>query len=233
MITVVYCTRKIVPEFIEMIHLNVGLEDVQVIPFENNGERSLSQVYNEGMRLARYPIICFIHDDITFDTPNWGRKLLRNFRDYPDFGIIGVAGTTHLMDGKWWTDRKAMKGIVNHSDGYKRWVSRFSVDQEERIHDVIILDGVFMAIDKRKIKHLWDESFQGFHFYDLAFTFTNFLDGVRVGVMTNIRITHRSVGKTNAAWEANKIKFERMFEDSLPVQLPPRVHGNIKRKPIV
>jgi hypothetical protein len=45
------------------------------------------------------------------------------------------------------------------------------------------------------------------------------LDGVKIGVCTNIRITHKSIGQTNQQWEDNKLKFEEKYKDKLPVRL--------------
>jgi glycosyltransferase involved in cell wall biosynthesis len=68
--------------------------------------------------------------------------------------------------------------------------------------------------------HNFDESFDGFHFYDLPFCFKNHMSGVKVGVITNIRLTHKSIGMTNEKWEENRVKFSNMFSDVLPKKLP-------------
>ena len=39
----------------------------------NNGEKSLSQVYNEIIDESTNDIIIFCHDDLEFDTSNWGK----------------------------------------------------------------------------------------------------------------------------------------------------------------
>ena len=40
--------------------------------------------------------------------------------------------------------------------------------------------------------------YQGFHFYDLDFTFNNHLNGVKIGVIYDIKITHKSPGPTDS-----------------------------------
>ena len=46
MITVAFSTRKIDPSFVELLKKTSGIKSLEVLPFENNGEYSLTQVYN-------------------------------------------------------------------------------------------------------------------------------------------------------------------------------------------
>jgi hypothetical protein len=112
-----------------------------------------------------------------------------------------------------------MNGIVSHQHEGKKWTNYYSKDQGNKITEMVVLDGLFFAIDKTKIKHTFDESFDGFHFYDLSFCFPNYLDGVKIGLTTLIRVTHLSIGMTNQQWEDNKIKFEEKYKDKLPIRL--------------
>jgi glycosyltransferase involved in cell wall biosynthesis len=79
---------------------------------------------------------------------------------------------------------------------------------------------LFIALSKSRIKHTFDEEFKGFHFYDIAFCFRNHLEGVKVGVITNIRITHKSIGQTNDQWEDNRNFFVQKYKDNLPNKIP-------------
>ena len=47
----------------------------------------------------------------------------------------------------------------------------------------------------------------------------NHLDGVKIGVVTNILVTHLSVGQTNQQWEINKKLFEDKYAGKLPVTI--------------
>ncbi len=112
-----------------------------------------------------------------------------------------------------------MYGIVNHKHEGKKWTSNYSKDLGNKIEDVIIVDGLFIAINKKKIKHNFDESFNGFHFYDLGFCLPNYLDDVKIGVMFDIRVTHLSIGQTNQQWEDNRIQFAIKYKDKLPIDI--------------
>jgi glycosyltransferase involved in cell wall biosynthesis len=113
-----------------------------------------------------------------------------------------------------------MVGIVNHEHDGKKWVSKYADDLNNNIKETIMVDGLFFAVSKERLKSNFVEEFQGFHFYDVAFCFENFLKGTKVGVITNIRITHKSIGQTNQQWEDNKQLFASKYSESLPAKVP-------------
>jgi glycosyltransferase involved in cell wall biosynthesis len=220
MITIGYSTRESKPEFIEYLKTSSGYaKNVRVIEKVNNGEKSLSQVYNEILNESQSDIVIFCHDDIYFDSNGWYHKILKHF-EKTDYGILGVAGTKFMSEnGTWWSDRRKMYGVVNHESGGKKWESKYSTSLGNGIDDVVVLDGVFLVVHKNRINHNFVEEFEGFHFYDIPFCFENFLSGVKLGVMYNVRITHKSVGMTNEQWEINRKKFEEKYNQSLPQKL--------------
>jgi glycosyltransferase involved in cell wall biosynthesis len=228
MITVGYSTRESKPEFIEYLKKSSGFKKLEVIEKVNNGEKSLSQVYNEILSEAKTDIVVLCHDDIYFDTSSWYHKLLKHF-EKSDFGIIGMAGTTEMpSSGMWWENRKKMIGIVNHESDGKKWVSKYSDDLNNRIKETVIVDGLFIAISKKRIKHNFVEDFKGFHFYDIPFCFENHIDGVKVGVITNIRITHKSIGQTNQQWEDSKLLFAEKYKENLPCKIPYNLNDKVR-----
>ena len=220
MITVGYSTREHNPTFIEYLKKSSGFKNLEVIEKINNGEKSLAQVYNEILEESNTDIIILCHDDIYFETTGWYNKILKHF-EKSDFGIIGMAGSTSMpASGQWWENRKKMVGIVNHEHEGKKWESKYSESFHNNIFETVIVDGLFMAIHKKRIKSNFIEDFKGFHFYDIPFCFENHLQGVKVGVITNIRVTHKSIGQTNEQWEENRKLFAEKYKDSLPVKLP-------------
>ena len=220
MITVGYSTREQNPKFIEYLKKCSGFKKIEVIEKINNGEKSLSQVYNEILEEAKTDIVVLCHDDIYFDTTSWYYKLKTHFEN-SEYGILGVAGTTEMpTSGQWWETRRKMIGIVNHESGGKKWTSKYSEDLGKSIRETVIVDGVFIALSKSRIKHNFDEEFKGFHFYDIGFCFKNQIEGVKVGVISNIRITHKSIGQTNEQWEENKNLFSQKYSEKLPVKIP-------------
>lgn len=219
-ITVGYSTRKHNPEFIEYLKKSSGFKKINVIEKINNGEKSLSQVYNEILNESETEVVVLCHDDIYFDSTSWYHKILKHF-EKNDYGILGVAGTTFMSEsGMWWEDRKKMFGIVNHEHGGKKWQSKYSEDLGKKIKQTIIVDGLFMAIHKKRIKESFDETVDGFHFYDINFCFPNYLKNVKIGVVTDIRITHKSIGATDQSWENNRLLFSAKYKENLPCIIP-------------
>ena len=126
MITIGFSTRKDNPEFINYLKQSCGLKNVEIIQKINNGEKSLSQTYNEIIEESNNDIIVVTHDDVIYDTKNWGKNLLKNF-EKNDYGIIGVAGSVYLHDtGRWWEKAMTMRGIVNHQHDGKKWESKYT-----------------------------------------------------------------------------------------------------------
>ena len=228
-LSVVFSTKKINQDYINLIKSTCGVHNVEVLPFENNGRYSLNEVYNMGLKNSSNDIVIFCHDDLKFDTRNWGRKMLKNFKKNPDFGVIGVAGTRYLSSsGRWWEDFSKMHGAVYHEKDGKRWLTRYSKDIGLNIMPVILVDGLFFGVSKKNLVNHFDENVKGFHFYDVEFCFSNYLKGVRIGVCTNVRITHLSIGETNEEWEKNRVLFSEKYKDSLPVKIKREFLNNEK-----
>ena len=218
MITVGFSTRNDNSKFIEYLKESSGLKEIEVIQKINNGEKSLSVVYNEIISESKNDIVVLCHDDLYFDTKSWGKKVSKLFENN-DYGIIGLAGTTYLpSSGMWWEHRECMVGIVNHQHEGKKWESKYS-SHSNKIQKTVIVDGLFICINKKKIKNTFNEEVQGFHFYDLFFCFENFLNGVEIGVTNDIRVTHLSIGKTNEQWEKNKELFVDKYKNRLPSKI--------------
>jgi hypothetical protein len=220
MITIGFSTRSHNQEYIDYLQKTSMYKDVEVIEKINNGNKSLSEVYNEILNESKYDIVILCHDDLEFDTKNWGDKILKHISKSPEYGILGLAGSKYLdKSAKWWEVMSTMYGIVNHKHDGKKWTSTYSKDLGNKIEDVILVDGLFIVVNKNKIKHNFDENIKGFHFYDLGFCLPNFIDEVKVGVMFDVRVTHLSIGQTNQQWENNRVEFSKSYEENLPIDI--------------
>jgi glycosyltransferase involved in cell wall biosynthesis len=220
MITIGFSTRKVDNEFIELLKKTSGIPKCEIKPVENNGEFSLTEVYNKILNESSNDIVILCHDDIYFDTKNWGNKILNHFKRNKDYGILGLAGTTNMpKSAKWWEDFSKMKGIVNHEHEGKKWESKYSASKGNQLDDVVLVDGLFIIINKKNIKQNFNEEIKGFHFYDVDFSFRNFIEDVKIGVMYDVRVTHKSIGQTNEQWEKNREVFAEKYKDSLPVKV--------------
>ena len=221
MITVVCSSQYPLDEFKNHVIKTSGLQDkIEFLGYKNKGEFSLTQIYNRGLKESKYDIVVYMHHDIDVLTKQWGAKLIKAFKKHSEFGIIGVAGSKNLpTSGKWWENPKKMYGRVAHTHEGKTWLSAYSDDLGQDIEEVVVVDGVFFAVDKTKLKKSFDDSVDGFHFYDVTFCFQNFLEGVKIGVTTQIRINHQSIGVTNESWENNRVDFSNKNQEKLPLDV--------------
>ena len=228
-LTIVVSTRKIDQYYLDLLKSTSGLKDLEIIPFENPDGQSLTELYNKGLVMSNSDLVLFCHDDLKFDTRNWGRKLLNHFKRDSEYGIIGIAGTRYLSKtGCWWEDFSKMHGAVYHEDGGNRWLTRYSKDIGNKLDEVVLVDGLFFCVNKKLLKNKFNEEVKGFHFYDVDFCFSNYLKGVKIGVCTDIKVTHLSIGRTNDEWENSKKVFSEKYKDNLPVKINKKLRKNEK-----
>jgi len=199
MISIIVCSIK--PGLLEQLKININKSigvHYELLVYDNRNDRKgLCAVYNELGKKANYNILCFIHEDILFDTEEWGRILLSTLNEN-DVGVLGVAGSKYksAFCSGWYT------GIKNFDCA--NVLHRFS-DHDEKIYlstsensvvgEVVCIDGVFIACKKEVWKQtLFDEdNLKGFHFYDLDFSLRA-AQNFKVAVTYQIDITHITFG---------------------------------------
>ena len=225
MITVIYSTHRTKEyndKFNDHLVLTSGLQWVQILPYENHNQYSLAEVYNRGISESKYDIVVCCHNDIKLEK-NWGKKLLEDFSNNPEFGLIGKAGSCYFPEsGVYWEKmNQTMVGqVYHHPPNQNKWLSRYSPKLPILI-PVVTLDGLFLSFDKTKIKHKFDESYGKFHFYDHGFCVPNYLEGVKLGVTSSFEITHESIGQPNEEFYQSKEMFLQKWGDKLPLDLKP------------
>ena len=219
-VSVVISTRKIDSTYYDHVKRMFSHPNTEILMYENDGQMSLTQVYNKGLKESVNDIVVFMHDDLILETSNMTPKIVKLFEKHPDYGIIGIAGTDKLTSGRWWDNRENMFGVVGHIHEGKRHVNHYSKGVfNDVLKDVVIVDGLFFIVRKSLLKKEFNEQFEGFHFYDISFCVENQFEGVKIGLTTKFGITHKSVGMTNKQWEKNKLLFEALFEKRLPLTI--------------
>jgi len=217
-VSVVISTRKIDLSYYDHVKRMFSHPNTEILMYENDGQMSLTQVYNKGLKESVNDIVVFMHDDLILETPNMTPKIVKLFEKHPEYGIIGIAGTDKLTSGRWWDNRENMFGVVGHIHEGKRHVNHYSKGVfNDVLKDVVIVDGLFFMVRKSHLKKEFNEQFEGFHFYDISFCVENQFEGVKIGLTTKFGVTHKSVGITNKQWEKNKLLFEALFEKQLPL----------------
>ena len=220
MVSVIISTRKIDSSYYDHVKRMFSHPNTEILMYENDGEMSLTQIYNKGLKESVNDIVVFMHDDLILETSNMTPKIVKLFEKHPDYGIIGIAGTDKLTSGRWWDNRENMFGVVGHIHEGKRHVNHYSKGVfNDVLKDVVIVDGLFFMVRKSLLKKEFNEQFNGFHFYDISFCVENQFEGVKIGLTTKFGVTHKSVGMTNKQWEKNKLLFEALFEKRLPLTI--------------
>ncbi|MFD2727404.1 glycosyltransferase [Hyunsoonleella rubra] len=232
-ISVITCSRsaKAPSSFLNNITETIGIEH-EVIAIDNSENNySIFEAYNLGVAQSNYDILCFVHDDIKVHTNNWGKILRGLFSSDPSIGLIGVTGTRvkTKMPSTWWScpeDEKVLH-IMQHLEKGKveNWHTGF---EKHSLVDVAVIDGVFM-VAKKDDSIKFEESFKGFHNYDLHLSFETIKKGKKVVATNKILIEHFSFGTLNKSWYASTIQIHKMYGDILPL----KVNSNMEEKAIM
>ncbi|MEO8255383.1 MAG: glycosyltransferase, partial [Flavobacterium sp.] len=149
MISIIICSRtnKITNDLVQNIQQTIGSE-YELIVIDNSQNRySIFEAYNLGINKSKGDILCFIHDDISVVTQNWGQILHSIFDKNEKIGLIGIAGSKSKtrMPSAWWDchQKDLYLNIVQHlvNKEKEHWVEGF---KNNAIEEVVAIDGVFM-----------------------------------------------------------------------------------------
>ena len=180
MISVIICSinKALAAQVKRNIDETIGVP-YELILIDNTAiGNGICSVYNEGARQAKYDLFCFVHEDVLFQTPNWGKIIAGYFEDDPGLGIAGVAGAKYksrTLSG--WSNGISKYDCCSilHIDKDKNQLKIYSnPDPGKKIQDVITVDGVFICASKKawKMSPFNEDLLRGFHLYDIDFSFS-------------------------------------------------------------
>ena len=198
-------------------HLGDRAHEIVVI----RDARSLTEGYRRGWERSRHPIVVFCHDDFTILSPDPFGKL-ESALESAD--IVGLAGSTRAAGpAVLWAGHPDVHGCIVHpsKDGKGHEFAVLSL-RMGLIKGAQTLDGVFLAM-RRDVpaRIMFDEStFDGFHFYDLDFTYRAARAGLEVSITTDIIGRHDSPGNFGADFERYSERFRRKFPELIAPRGP-------------
>jgi GT2 family glycosyltransferase len=169
--------------------------------------RSLAEGYNRGVASSKGDILIFSHDDIEILSPDMPGRLQRHLSN---FDLVGVAGTTQLHYVVWnWSGPPYIFGQVAHQDETGGIQVNIYGAPYPVIPNIQAIDGLFMAARRSVFEKVSfdDVTFDGFHHYDLDFSYSAFRAGLRLAVANDICIYHTSHGKYDEVWTSYAQKF--------------------------
>ena len=97
MFSIIICSRK--KEISHKLYQNIS--ETIGVPFEvlcidnSRNDYSMCSAYNEGVKRAKYPFLCFMHEDVTFLSKEWGKECVKEFEKI-DVWMLGDLGTKYM-----------------------------------------------------------------------------------------------------------------------------------------
>jgi len=217
MISLIICSRTSVisSKLYVNIQNTIGIDYELIVIDNSNNKYSIFSAYNEGVSRAKYPYLCFMHEDILFQTNNWGEKVIAYFVN-EEVGLIGVIGSHFLPETVCvWTDTGLTSGQVISDDVYHSDLSRF---RNKTYIEAVATDGLWQCVQRSlfdKIRYD-DKTFDGFHCYDIDICLQVRSLQKQVLIVSDILINHSSNGNWNKAWVDNTYKLYNKWKKKLP-----------------
>ena len=186
---------------------------------------SLAEGYNRGAAKASGDILIFCHDDIDFVQADFGTRVLHHLQTSD---VIGVAGTSRLT-GSAFMDSGYPNCCGQIIHARQDWRKPDSIlfyfvpgIQGLVVEGIQALDGVFIATHRRVWEAIkYDEAeFDGFHLYDVDFTYRAYLAGLRLMVPMDLLLVHFSDGTYSPTWQRYANRFLAKFPT---LDVPPNV----------
>jgi len=217
MLSIIVCSRNktLSAAFVDNVKSTVGV-DYEIISIDNsNNDYSIFSAYNAGYALSKFPYICFLHEDVSFHTHNWGEKVIAHLQT-PNIGIIGLAGgdLATRIPASWSTMVSYVNIIQSDRSGKKPTrLIKHSVNFENSRRSVIFVDGVFLCLKRElMVKIHFDEQFNGFHGYDYDISIQSIMLGYSNYVISDVGLEHFSRGKTDAVYYRNLISIFKKWD---------------------
>jgi len=234
-LSIIICSKspKLAGKLKQNIELTVGIPFECIFIDNSTCNYSIFSAYNEGIRRSQYPYLCFLHEDVAFQTADWGKNLCSHLMN-PRVGLIGLCGsayqskvpaswslyeyTAHIVQ----SDKRGKLRIFEPSDGYD--------DRHEK--HIVALDGVFLAARRELFKHIaFDENtFDGFHAYELDLCLQSHILGYKNLAVNDILLIHFSKGRHNEDWVHNILLFVDKWEHYLPIEIGDHSHERIAQR---
>ena len=170
---------------------------------------SLCSGYARGFHQSAGALVVFSHDDIDILDPDFLPHLKRGMAGVD---VLGVAGTTRLTGPAYaWGGRASVHGWLFHQSPDGRYDAAIFDHEAGLATDIVALDG---ACARRKVVEgvgFDSATFDGFHLYDIDFSYRAHLAGFRIGVTHDIVIAHESAGNFNETWKIYADRFMAKF----------------------
>lgn len=219
MISIVICgvDKTRYNNLLKNIKETIGTE-YEILLLDNKIERlGICAVYNKMATKAKYDYICFVHEDVEFRTQNWGRILIDGYKN--GTGVIGLAGgmVATKQPVSWGDNGEKFRRINISQLKHGKEVRYYENPLNEEFSEVMTLDGVLLFTTKRVWSEIKfdEENFDGFHLYDMDFSFASGLK-YKNYICQTISVIHYSYGSFDKTW----FDYCKKFTDKWSAKLP-------------
>lgn len=204
---------------INNIEETCGCEYV-VLFVDNYYNNQLSYVFNQLLSSKEVDdeIFVFLKDDVRFLKSGWGNEIIRLFKENKKYGIIGVLGSSFFdEDGAWWTYEEKYGQILYSSKG-EDTLLMYSDLLDTDLKPVCVIDDVFIAINKKRVKDKFDEDINGTTLYNVGLCLSNIINhNVKIGVTTNIRMKYTTPRVITDEWYENRNIINNKYKNYFPI----------------
>jgi len=169
--------------------------------------RSLASAYNEAVAYSTADVVLLSHDDIDILADDFAPRLASALGR---FDAVGVVGSTVLAGpAVGWAGHPNLRGWITHRDMTNASWRVDLLDPRGTASDIVVLDGVLIAARREVLRAVpFDAAtFDGFHLYDLDWSYRASKAGYRLGVVGELMLVHESRGRYEHAWERYADRF--------------------------
>lgn len=222
MISIIVCSVS--DQWREQLHENIKQNigcDFEFLYIDNRIEKKgLCEVYNILAEQAKGEYLCFVHEDVIIDTPDWGTILVAKAAEKMT-GAIGFAGAGTIIGGfPYWDDNCGT--LARHYIQRDRVRESFLYDYRQKdattdYRRVAVLDGMFLFCRKEiwLKNHFDNQTFDRFHLYDIDFTFSVSQRYINYVCMA-VSISHFSTGGVSKEYYDTLVKFHNKWKTKFP-----------------
>ncbi len=227
MISIIICSRKpdISFELKSNIAVTIGIAYELIVIDNSDNKYSIFSAYNEGVRRAKFPYLCFMHEDILYHSNSWGEHVNKQLLKKEN-GLIGVIGGRYLADypSTWfsteYTTGKILQGTKGNDNRYNFMEDVRDYDFEDT-KEVCAVDGLWFCIRKELFEKIsFDKKrYNKWHAYDIDICVQIYQLGYKLLVTNKILIEHKSYGNTNKDFYLSLIIFYFKWKKYLPISV--------------
>lgn len=188
------------------IKKTIGNVAYEIIEIENPDVMGIATAYNHGASRAKYNYLIFLHEDVSFSSKNWGKKVVEILKEQ-EAGILGLAGNEKKFSLP--TGCETGINLYRHVFVVHSTEEKLKKKAPKDAIPVRTLDGVFLAMTAERWKEFkFNEDIPGFHFYDLDISL-RVSNKYQNYVIPTISLKHFSLGNFGDRWITKCIKFHK------------------------